>query len=447
MSGATRTEASGTGPGRPWLAFLESNTTGTGREFCAAARARGFRPVLLTRDPGRYPYVSQDGVATRVLDTGDLSAVLDACAALVADGGLAGVVSSSEYFVSAAAHAAAKLALPAADGDAVARCRDKEAQRLALETGGVPVPAFVAVDDVEKAVRAADAIGHPVVLKPVSGSGSVGVRLCRDPDETRSWAGELLGRATDERGNPLPTRILVEAAVTGPEFSVETFDGAVVAVVAKHLGPQPYFVETGHDVPAPVPHATAAALGDTALRALSALGLGWGAAHTELRMSADGPVVIEVNPRLAGGMIPVAVRAATGVDLVDAVIARAAGQTPAPAASGAGHAAVRFVRAEKEGRIAAVDGVQAAAAAPGVVAATAGTAAGRTVRITHSFQDRLGCVVATGPDADRAVRRAEAATRLISVRLENPATPEEPRIPDTSHARTHGLDKESGANE
>ncbi|QDL68853.1 ATP-grasp domain-containing protein [Streptomyces malaysiensis subsp. malaysiensis] len=408
-----------------WLAFVESNTTGTGREFCAAARARGLRPVLLTRDPGRYVYVEQDGIDTRLLDTGDLAAVVDCCAGLVADGGLAGVASSSEYFVSTAARAAAKLGLPAADGDAIARCRDKETQADALAAAGVPVPDSTAVGEVADAVRAADRIGHPVVLKPVLGSGSVGVRLCRDREETRRWAEELLSRSTDERGNPVPARILVQEAVEGPEFSVETFDNAVVTAVAKHIGPRPYFVETGHEVPAPVPDATAAALADTALRALAALGLGWGAAHTELRMSAHGPVVIEVNPRLAGGMIPVAVRAALGVDLVDAVIARAAGQSRTPARPGRLHAAVRFLRNEREGRVTDIGGVEAARAAPGVVAVAIGTAPGRTVRVTNTFQDRLGCVVATGTDGEQAGDRAAAAARLIRIELEEPALPDE----------------------
>ncbi|MFC9133187.1 ATP-grasp domain-containing protein [Streptomyces sp. NPDC057099] len=428
----------GGAPG-PWFAFLESNTTGTGREFCATARARGMRPVLLTRDPDRYPYADQDGVDTRILDTGDLPAVLDACAALAADGGLAAIASSSEYFVAAAADAAAKSGLPGPDGDAVTRCRDKDAQRRALAAAGVPVPAFRAVEGVAEALAAADEIGHPVVLKPVSGSGSTGVRLCRDRSETEHWARELLGRATDERGNRVPTRFLVEEAVDGPEFSVESFDGTVVAVVAKHLGAEPYFVETGHDVPARVPVAIAEALGDTALRSLAALGLGWGAAHTELRLSDQGPVVIEVNPRLAGGMIPVAVRAATGVDLVAAVIDRAAGHTPALTVSIAGHAAVRFLRAEREGRVTAVDGTEAAAAAPGVVAVTTGTAAGRAIRITHSFQDRLACVVATGPDAERAAERADTATRLIAVHLDPPAEAPEPHVPEASHSAEEGV--------
>ncbi|MEV4943153.1 ATP-grasp domain-containing protein [Streptomyces zaomyceticus] len=430
-------------PTGAWFAFLESNTTGTGREFCAAARARGLRPVLLTRDPGRYPYVVEDGIDTQVLDSADPVAVLDRCAEL-ADGeaGLAGIASSSEYFVAAAARVAAKLGLPAADGDAVARCRDKERQRELLAAGGVPVPAFTSAGLPDEAVRAAEAIGHPVVLKPVSGSGSIGVRLCRDAAETRAWAERLLDRGTDERGNPVTARLLVEAAVRGPEFSVETFDDTVVTVVAKHTGPEPYFVETGHDVPAPVPAADTAALGAVALRALSALGLGWGAAHTELRLTDTGPVIIEVNPRLAGGMIPVAVRAALGTDLVDAVVARAAGLPPrttvdatAPADGAAdraaggrtagGHAAIRFLPAAREGRVTAVDGLADARAAGGVVAATVATAPGRTVGITHSFQDRLACVVATGADAAQAAQRAAAAARLIRIELEEPAEPEE----------------------
>ncbi|MFF7610151.1 ATP-grasp domain-containing protein [Streptomyces parvulus] len=412
-----------------WFAFLESNTTGTGREFCARARARGLRPVLLTRDPARYPYVAEDAVDTLGLDTSDLDAVVSACRGLAEDTGLAGITSSSEYFVADAARAAARLGLPAADGDAIARCRSKDLQRAALAAHGVPVPAWTAVSDVTAAVRAAEAIGHPVVLKPVSGSGSSGVRLCRDRAETEEWARALFERATDERGNTVPGRVLVEEAVDGPEFSVETFDGDVVTVVAKHTAPAPHFVETGHDIPAPLDPGATAELGDTALAALKALGLGWGAAHTEIRRSAGGPVVIEVNPRLAGGMIPVAVRAATGTDLVDAVIARAAGLDTPPAAAvpeaAAGHAAVRFVVAAGEGRVTAVTGVREAGAAPGVVVAVPTAVVGRQVRITHSFQDRLGCVVATGSGTAQAATRAERAAGLIRIELEEPATPEE----------------------
>ena len=43
-----------------WLALVESNTTGSGRLFCSCARRLGLRPVLIARDPDRYPYVRAD---------------------------------------------------------------------------------------------------------------------------------------------------------------------------------------------------------------------------------------------------------------------------------------------------------------------------------------------------------------------------------------------------
>ncbi|MFL1378423.1 hypothetical protein ACJOT4_13795, partial [Nocardiopsis sp. frass4] len=69
-------------PGVPHLVLVESNTTGSGRAFCAAARDRGIEPVLLSRDPDRYPYVARDGVTAITVDTTDLAAVLRACRGL-----------------------------------------------------------------------------------------------------------------------------------------------------------------------------------------------------------------------------------------------------------------------------------------------------------------------------------------------------------------------------
>ncbi|MEU2794619.1 ATP-grasp domain-containing protein [Streptomyces sp. NPDC007100] len=400
-----------------WFAAVESNTTGSGRKFCAAARARGLRPVVLAKDPARYPYIAEDGLDALVVDTSDLDAVRDACRGLLEGDGLAGVTSSSEYFVGTAAAVAHGLGLPAPDAAAIARCRDKSAQRAALAAAGVPVPAFRAVRDADGAVRAAAEIGCPVVLKPVSGSGSVGVRLCHDATDVHAWATGLLGDWTNERGVPGGGTILVEEYVDGPEFSVETFDAEVVGVVGKHVGRPPYFVETGHDVPAPVPEPQLSALGAGARAAITALGLTWGAAHTELRLGPRGPVVIEVNPRLAGGMIPELVQLALGVDLVDAVVARACGLPCAHTPAAVAHAAIRFLLTPGAGTVTAVDGVREARGLPGVREVRIGVRPGDAVTVQHSFKDRLGFVIATGSDAATAARRAAAAAECIRCEL------------------------------
>ena len=398
-----------------WLVLVESNTTGSGRLFGACARRMGLRPVLLARDPGRYPYVRADAIDGRVVDTRVPGAVLDACAGL--GGRVAGVTSSSEYSIVTAGEVARALGLPHPDPEAVRRCRDKSVQRTRLDEAGVPGPAFAAARTPEEAAAAAAQIGLPVVVKPVAGSGSIGVRRCRDLTEVYAAAGYVLHTDPAELALPAQPAVVVEEYLGGVEYSVETLDELVVGITRKHLGPEPHFVEVGHDFPAPLGAADRAAIGDTALAALRALGLGWGAAHVELRHTAAGPRVVEVNPRLAGGMIPRMVQAATGIDMVFHVVARAAGRAEVPQPSRAGAASIRFLVAEAAGRLVEVRGVPAARRVPGVVEVGVIREAGRDVPLRRSFQDRLGYVIASAEDGSVAARAADAGLRALAARI------------------------------
>jgi S-sulfo-L-cysteine synthase (3-phospho-L-serine-dependent) len=401
---------------RPVLALIESNTTGTGRMFAVAARARGLRPVLLSARPERYPWVAEDGVDVARVDTSDATAVVAGARAAVGTGELAGIATSSEYFVAVAARAAARLGLPGADPGAVERCRDKRRQRAALAGSGVSVPAFAGAGTPEEAAEAAvAAIGFPVVVKPADGTGSRGVRLCCDPIEVRDHAAGLLAARHDERGRPTIPAVVVEEYVAGPEFSVETFGTAVVGLTAKYLGRLPSFVECGHDFPAE--DGADSRLAAVAGAAIRALGLGFGPAHTELRLGPRGPVVIEVNPRLAGGRIPTLVRLATGIDLVGAtvdaaVLGDAARVLPGP---GQGHASIRFLVPPRAGRVRRTGGVAAAAAVPGVVDVAIAARPGQRVGGTGSFLDRVGHVITAGPTGAAARTAAETALALLEI--------------------------------
>lgn len=397
------------------LVLVESNTTGNGRALARAARREGLRPVLLCARPERYAYVREDDVPVVVTDTGSLDALVAAVRAL--PGPVAGVAGTSDHYIETVALLAGRLGLPGPDPRAVATCRDKGRQRRTLAAAGVAVPEGVTVTDVSLLDHARRRLGPgPVLVKPVTGSGSVGVRLCTDADELRRHAAALLGAPVNERGLAIPTGVLLQEYVTGPEFSVESVGGRVVGVVAKHLGQPPYFVESGHDFPAVAEPELLAALRSCATAAVTALGLADHPTHVELRVGTDGPVVIEVNPRLAGGHIPELVLAAHGVDLIDALLATALGRSVAPrAADRAGAAAVRFLLAPASGVWAGVDGVSEAAAMPGVRRVDIDRAAGPTVR-HGDFRDRIGAVLATAPDTDTAAALAERALRRLRAR-------------------------------
>jgi S-sulfo-L-cysteine synthase (3-phospho-L-serine-dependent) len=388
-----------------WFVLVESNTTGSGRLFCARARDVGLRPVVLARDPTRYPYIQADRLDSRLVDTTDPAAVISACARL--GGEVAGVTSSSEYFIATAAQVARSLGRPHPDPMAIRACRDKRTQRSWLRAAGVPGPRYVTVAHRAAAVAAGHWLGYPVVVKPVAGSGSIATRRCDDPASVDAAARTALAAGFGRR-------VLVEAYLSGVEYSVETFDDRVVGVTRKHLGPEPYFVEIGHDFPAPDPTAE---LEQAALAALRALRLGWGPAHVELRATATGPRLVEVNPRLAGGMIPRMVQAATGVDLIAATVARVAGLAPSVERVHERAAAIRFLVAESAGRLVEVQGLAEAQRMPGVVEVGLTREPPRDLVLRHSFEDRLGYVVAAGADSDAAASAAGAALLALKARI------------------------------
>jgi len=406
-----------------WLVLVESNTTGSGRLFCSSARQLGLRPVLLARDPARYPYVAADDIDHRVTDTTSAPAVLAACHDLAgADPAtpIAGVTSSSEYFIATAAEAARAFGRPHPVPEAVRACRDKQAQRIALSRAGVPGPAFAAARTPAEAVAAAARLGYPVVVKPASGTGSIAVRLCRDQAQVRAAADYAFG--DPDPALPPQQTVLVEEYLTGAEYSAELIDDQVVGITAKLLGGEPYFVEIGHDFPAPLGEAGTKAVGETAVAALRALRLGWGGAHVELRFSPPGPPrVVEVNPRLAGGMIPRAIQAATGIDMIFHVVAAAAGAPVPLRREPGGSASIRFLVAREQGTLAEVGGVAEAQARPGVVEVGVTAPLGQPVVPRHSFRDRLGYVIAAAPSNAEAARTADAALALLTARI-TPAT-------------------------
>jgi S-sulfo-L-cysteine synthase (3-phospho-L-serine-dependent) len=386
------------------LLFVESNSTGTGALFFRRAAALGLDPVLVSDDPGRYPALA----AHRRIQTADRSvaAILSALAeARLEKAAIAGIWSSSDAGVETAARLALGLGRPHAAPDAIALCRDKYAARIALAAAAVAGPRFLLARTGAEATKGAEDLGGPVVVKPRSSTGSIGVQLCATPELAGRHAAALLREAGHEAGQS----VLVEAFVKGREFSAEMFDGAVVGVTRKHLGPPPRFIETGHDFPSPGPARQLSELADVATQAVLAVGLTRGPAHVELRLGGAGAAVIEINPRLAGGMIPEVVRAAQGLDLIEASIKFACGLPYDLRPTDARASSIRFLCRATEAPVAAVDGLDEARRRPGVVQAMVlAGGLGRGGAITD-FRDRLAFVIAEGKTSEESAARANSA--------------------------------------
>lgn len=396
------------------LVLVESNTSGTGRLFARKAKELGFKPILLAKDPTRYAYVQEDDIEVIQVDTQNQQALLEVCNQLPR---LTGITSSSEYYVAIAASVARQLSLPSPEPTAICACRDKEKQRILLQEAEVGIPKFRSVDNVIDAIAAAQSIGLPVVVKPVLGSGSVGVKLCYTDNEVAEQAKLLLQQGENERGLSIPKRILIEELVEGIEFSIETFNNNIIGITEKILGNPPYFVEIGHNFPAKISNANRERIEKIVYKTLEALDLNWGASHVELRLTKKGrPKIIEVNPRLAGGYIPQLVHLAFGVDLIEATLWQVLGKEPQLKKINNGYACLRFILPPYNGKLVKFHGVEEALNISGVTEVQLYSKEGESVKFQGNFTDRVGHIIAscrTETDAKRIVDLAHQHIHLL----------------------------------
>ncbi|MDP2284341.1 MAG: biotin carboxylase N-terminal domain-containing protein, partial [Pseudohongiella sp.] len=89
------------------------------------------------------------------------------------------------------------------DADVISRMGDKTAARASMIAAGVPVTpgSDGNLADLDDALRVAEQIGYPIMLKATSGGGGRGIRRCDNPDELRSQYPRVISEATKAFGS------------------------------------------------------------------------------------------------------------------------------------------------------------------------------------------------------------------------------------------------------
>ena len=398
---------------RGHIVVMEATTTGAGLLVLQSARRMGLQVTFLTRDPERYRRHQlggslDDAHRVVVVETGSLPHVLACLDSLQPVDGL---VCLTDGPIETAACAAAHYGLPFMAPDAVALARNKERTRALCAELGLPGPHFAVVRDPAEAARLAAEWGYPVVLKPARGTGSINVFLCRTPQE-------LQDRFTAFSGS-----VLMEEFLRGPLYSVEalTFAGetTVLGITDRVLGEPPVFVEVGDCFPARLDAPSHQAACDLVTRLLQGAGIQFGATHTEFILTARGPVLVELNPRLAGGLIGPMISASYGVDIYAQIIRMALGRRPALPAAPVQGAAELCLYAGRAGRIRQIQGVEQARTFPGVQQIVVRSAAGDYVQPPVDFQGDYAYLWAVGPNAEMASACCRAAASAIWLEYES----------------------------
>lgn len=298
----------------------------------------------------------------------------------------------------------------------------KNQMRDRLREKGIPIPAYFAVKNVEEFKEAVDKLNGFCMVKPSDSAGSRGVILLRG-EEDLSQVYEY-SRSCSRNGI-----LMVEEFMEGPEVSVEaiTVKGqtTILTVTDKWITPPPYFVELAHSEPSRLEEGVQEKIREITLQAVKAIGIVNAPSHTEIKVTSEGPKIVEVAARLGGDFITSRlVPLSTGIDMVENSLLLAIGEQVDLTPKKQQGAAICFLGSEniqeeiQKGKV-----LHSMEADPqiyqieGIEEVVLYKKPGETIKETQSSHDRLGHVIATGKDAQEAMERAKRAISMIQIRI------------------------------
>jgi biotin carboxylase len=417
-------------PGVPRVLLVLPSGTYKAPDFLEAARRLDVDVVVASETEQTLSEAMGDRAL--VVDLSDPAGSAERITALAARTPLDAVVAVDDQGLLIAALAARELGLPANDPEAVRRTRNKAAMRAAIEAGGdeggpaattasqLLQPAFRVVGRIDGVVAAAEEVGWPVVVKPVSLSASRGVIRADDPAGVKA-AAQQVRAILEEDGRPAEEPLLVEAYVPGDEVAVEALlrsGGLEVLAIFDKPDPLtgPYFEETLYVTPSRLPAQIQAALARSVAAAATAIGLTEGPVHAELRIDPDGrPWILELAARTIGGLCARTLRFAAGVTLEELVLRHALGLPIDPRRERVA-AGVMMLPIPAAGRLVAVHGRDEARAVPHITALEISIPIGGSVRPLPEGDRYLGFLFArasTPADVEEALRAAHAHLEVV----------------------------------
>ena len=359
--------------------------------FLPAAARLGLETVVLTDQP-----LAHKAVYARVAHPpaevigADVHDACELIAALARGRSIGALFSNSDHLQRQTALAAAYYGVPGKDWRSALRAKNKELMREQLAPLDLVQRTVLRPGDELSAL--ADRLPPlPVVIKPRDGVASEDVVLAADPAEAIRHCRQIRLRRPGET-------LLIEEYLRGQLHTLETISDTTATWILggfrTTLSPEPYFIEERLDWAPAIPAKAQASLRNQ----LAALGVGFGACHTEFVLEGERARIIEVNDRIIGDHCDFALCELFGTSLFEQVLRIYCGERLPPLApSAAGYASTDAVVAERSGTL---------RAAPVALELRIGTAhlryrplrdVGSTVAISHTNRDYLGIVSAFAP--------------------------------------------------
>lgn len=220
------------------------------------------------------------------------------------------IIPGTDFGLELATHLAHDLGLPGNKSERIPYMREKDKMQEAVKAAGLRSIRGKVVTTVEDGIAyfREELKGKSAIVKPLLSAGSKGVVACNTEEELRDAIADDIAMAHSEKAPFIG--VLVQERIIGTEYYVNTMtagERTVVTNIARYdkvklAAERPVYARAISLQP---DDALCRMLMDYTMKVVKAIGLEIGPMHTEVMVDEEGPVLIEVNARLAGGEQPV----------------------------------------------------------------------------------------------------------------------------------------------
>jgi biotin carboxylase len=225
---------------------------------------------------------------------------------------------------------AGHFSLPYPSVEAIGHCRNKYITKRLWQSCHLETPPVTLVRSVEDAVRFQQSLQGPIVLKPLSGSGSELIFTCADPEACEAGYQRIRNGLRQRRNHrlyadfsPDDPDILAEGLIRGDEYScdfiVQNGCADVIRLTRKIPAPAhaPFGTTLGYVLTSALPEGPDTRnLHRTLVQSAAALGIQRGVCMLDFIIDRGRAVLLELAPRPGGDCLPFLLRQACGLDML-----------------------------------------------------------------------------------------------------------------------------------
>ena len=375
------------------IVVIEATTTGAGSDLFESAVKLGIHITFMCASYETYRALQLEKYKKTIriveVDTTDFPDML-ACFNRLKS--IDGIICLNDRCIEIAARLAEHYKLPFIPYDAVCACRNKEQTSNICKLLNIPVPQEYILSSKADIAEIEQSLTFPVVLKSSRGTGSGEVTHCYNLKDIYEKYSEIKDKAILSAGI-----VLVQEYIAGSLVSAEVliYEGNLLFLgfTDRFIGFPPYFVEYSFTFPSQVSNQVEEKCKRYIRDIAGYLKIEYGVLHVEFIESRNGPILIEVNPRMGGSLLGPAISRAYEIDIYEQIFRLTLKKAPDIPTVTKKSIIFYYLYPQRSGKIKAITGFKEANSFPGIIDIEQQLFAGNNAEVPKDFRTKYVAMI------------------------------------------------------